>query len=393
MIKTIAFIHHKYPSGGGERVTSQIASYLNNQGYRVFVFVKVRDNAKMLASDIKAINFLDLPVSDNINAPENREFVISAIKNNSIDLFVDPSVGVNFLGDIKERTSCKILYMLHSTPLWEVILKKIRGSASAKRSFFKFIEWWCFRYPKYKLFNGISKKYIRRYKSVYNCVDCYGVLCKSDAETIAKIVGVNLLSSKIRVLTNPAYRDQLPNLNKQKRVIYVGRLELADKRVDRLIDIWSSLCGEFPDWELIIVGDGPHRSDLERLVEKDSISGVKFVGYTRDVVSYLQQASIVCLTSNFEGWPLALVEAQSYGVVPISYDCSAGIREIVGENGEYGLLVTPYDKGEYVHKLRSLMLDDELRGQMSIRSLKRSEDFSVESVGKYWIDLIRSLEK
>lgn len=87
MIRTLAFIHHKYPYGGGERVTSQIASFLSNNGFKVYVFVRQLERENVMTSDNESIEFLPLPDVENINAPINRDFVISSIKERSIDLF------------------------------------------------------------------------------------------------------------------------------------------------------------------------------------------------------------------------------------------------------------------------------------------------------------------
>ncbi|MGL4994157.1 MAG: glycosyltransferase [Bacteroidales bacterium] len=392
MIKTVAFIHHKYPYGGGERVTSQIASYLHGKGYKVFVFVRERGIDDMLPSDNEAIEFLDLPNKININAPENKYFVLDCVTKMSIDLFVDPSIDVNFLNEIKQKGHCKVIYMLHNRPLWEALTRTIESRAKVKRSFIKFLEWWILRYPKYKLFKSPEKRFIKKYKRIYSEVDLYGVLCKSDAHTIASIIQEDLVGSKIRVLTNPAYVEEEPNIQKRKQLIYVGRLDEVQKRVDRLIDIWGALYREFPDWELLIVGDGPGRSSLEAMVDKNAIERVEFLGYKKRVVPYLQDASIICMTSNFEGWPLALVEAQSYGVIPISYNCADGVKEIIGDHDEYGVLVSAFDKREYITKLRSLMKDDLRREELSRRVLVKSKDYAIEVVGKQWIEMLKSLE-
>ncbi|MGL5895217.1 MAG: glycosyltransferase, partial [Bacteroidales bacterium] len=266
MIRTLAFIHHKYPYGGGERVTSQIASFLSNNGFKVYVFVRQLERENVMTSDNESIEFLPLPDVENINAPINRDFVISSIKERSIDLFIDPSIDVSYLKDIKELGVCKVIYVLHSRPLWEVILKDLVGRANSKRSIIKFIEWWLLRYPKHKLFRTTEKRFSKRYKKLYDLVDFYGVLCNADANSVANIVGVELETSKIGVLTNPAYKELEPNRSKRKQLIYVGRIENINKRVDRLIDIWGSLYKEFSDWELIIVGDGPGLAHLEEMV-------------------------------------------------------------------------------------------------------------------------------
>ncbi|MGL5014381.1 MAG: glycosyltransferase [Bacteroidales bacterium] len=393
MIKTIAFIHQKYPFGGGERVTSLIASFLKNNGFKVYVFVGELDSEFIMRSDNISIEFLLLPDANNINATINRDFVLRSIKDRSIDLFIDPSINITYLKDIKSQGGCKVIYVLHGRPLWEVLFKPLIGKVNSKTSVFKFVEWWILRYPKYKLFNSCERRFVRKYRELYNVVDFYGTLCKDDSKSIANILGIDLNGSRIGVLTNPVYKDQEANMHKKKQLLYVGRIECLNlnKRVDHLIDIWSYIYKEFSDWELVIVGDGPGLSQIESMVDKRGIERVIFHGYHKNVVPYLQEASIICMTSIYEGWPLALVEAQAYGVIPISYNCSDGVKEIIGEQNQYGVLVKDYDQKEYVESLRDLMQDDFRRESLSRSVLEKSMAYDIETIGKQWIDMIDSL--
>ena len=84
------------------------------------------------------------------------------------------------------------------------------------------------------------------------------------------------------------------------------------------------------------------------------------------------------MTSTYEGWGLVLTEAQSYGVVPIAFGCSDGVKEIIGTGEQYGRLVTPFDLDEYATKLRELCLREELRQSLAEASMRHVEEYFPE---------------
>lgn len=65
---------------------------------------------------------------------------------------------------------------------------------------------------------------------------------------------------------------------------------------------------------------------LRKQIKKQNIKQVTLCGYTSDPQEVYKDASILCLTSSFEGWGLVLAEAHNNGVVPIAFECSAGVR-------------------------------------------------------------------
>lgn len=141
----------------------------------------------------------------------------------------------------------------------------------------------------------------------------------------------------------------------------MGRLSYADKRVDRLIDIWNILKGKTAGWQLIIVGEGDEKKKLEAYVKKLNLTNVEFAGFCNNPKQYYDRASILCLTSSFEGWGLVLTEAQANGIVPIAFECSDGVKSILSPNEINGLLIPPFDLEAYAKKLLFVMNNTEAR--------------------------------
>ena len=136
--------------------------------------------------------------------------------------------------------------------------------------------------------------------------------------------------SKLIAITNPLTFNNIDNncSNKQNEIIYIGRLDYSQKRVDRVLKVWKLLQADNNDWALTIVGDGADKERLVRLSKDLKLERVTFAGHTNPK-SYYQRAKILLLTSNFEGTPMVIPEAMAYGVVPIVMNSFAGVNDII----------------------------------------------------------------
>ena len=132
----------------------------------------------------------------------------------------------------------------------------------------------------------------------------------------------------------------------------VGRL-VDVKRQDVLIHSFSSLRKSVPSAHLILVGDGPLRSELEQLVDslglKDS---VHFVGYQPEAWKYLHMMEVFALTSSSEGMPQAVLEASVAGI-PVVASRVGGLPEVI-DDGRTGILFPPGDVDSLTRSLVEL---------------------------------------
>lgn len=176
---------------------------------------------------------------------------------------------------------------------------------------------------------------------------------------------------------------------KQKELLFVGRLENGQKRVDLLLKIWEKLEGYFPDWCLRIVGDGPSAEMLRRLALKCGLKRVFFEG-RRDPIPFYRDAAIFCMTSAFEGWGMTLVEASAFGCVPVAFDSYASVSDIIS-HGNNGILVPAFDCEKYATELSALMCDSDLRNRMGVAALDRIRDFAPEKIADRWETLFSEM--
>lgn len=144
------------------------------------------------------------------------------------------------------------------------------------------------------------------------------------------------------------------------------------------------MCKLYPQWKLIIVGDGP---DKDVLINKaKDISNIEFKGY-QDPREYYEKASIFCMTSIFEGFPMCLTEAMQFGCVPVAFDSFSAVYDII-KPGETGELVKSFDKKEYVGKLIHLIDDETYRKKLSKNAFQYVKRYDIANILPKWIELI-----
>lgn len=178
----------------------------------------------------------------------------------------------------------------------------------------------------------------------------------------------------------------------RKVLLAVGRLS-HEKNFDLLIDVFSRLGSRHPDWDLVILGEGPDRPMLEKQV-LDAGSGARVFmpGIAGNVGQWYARADLFVMTSRFEGFPNALAEALAYGLPSISFDCDTGPRDII-RDGVDGLLVPPGDARGLEKALDRLMASRQLRMHMAGMAIDARQRFSIDRIAGMWEMLFDALPR
>ncbi|TCT23114.1 glycosyltransferase involved in cell wall biosynthesis [Thiobaca trueperi] len=172
------------------------------------------------------------------------------------------------------------------------------------------------------------------------------------------------------------------------RLLAVGRLE-PQKQFADLILAFSQLELIFPHWDLTILGEGSERTHLEFLIaETGLMDRVLLPGCVGNIADWYNRSDLYVMSSNFEGFPNVILEAMSYGLPVVSFDCKTGPRDIIRHNID-GLLVPPETGVEGLAKsLKKLMADDILRAQMGRHATSVKERFAITRIGALWDEIL-----
>lgn len=199
-------------------------------------------------------------------------------------------------------------------------------------------------------------------------------------------------NAEIIAIANPSPYPISQHLPSQanKTVLAVGRLTYQ-KGFDLLIQAWKLVKNEphFSEWKLNIVGDGEERQDLDDKIEQyDLESTVRLFSFSNNINKFYLEASLYCMSSRFEGLPMVLIEAQSFGLPIVSFDCDTGPSEII-ENNKSGFLCKKENIQDLAEKLQILMkLSEDEYNNMVLAAKESVKKFSLARIIEKWEEII-----
>jgi glycosyltransferase involved in cell wall biosynthesis len=205
-------------------------------------------------------------------------------------------------------------------------------------------------------------------------------------------------SSRIHVLSNVIdladFDRKAATASHQKvagppAVFVVCRLVRA-KRLDRFLAALR-MANQQTELNAVIVGDGPEREALERQAREDSLIAdrVRFLGRRNDIPGLLQQADMLAVSSDHEGFPNVLLEAMA-ARLPIVTTCAGDASAIV-KDGETGFTVSRDDVSGLAARMVELARHSDLRNQLGAAGRRRVEQkYSIDSLSERLFNIYRA---
>lgn len=194
---------------------------------------------------------------------------------------------------------------------------------------------------------------------------------------------------KISTIPNAIPFSEANYSDAQENVILaVGRFT-HQKGFDLLLKAWQRATQQSNGWQLWIVGDGEDREKLEATVLECQLGDTVIIhGPTSTIADYYRRAKWFCLSSRFEGLPMVLLEASSWGLPIVAFDCDTGPAEIV-THGENGLLCPAEDIEALSDAICTAMSMNDATYQNMQRKVRSTADrFTLRRVSDMWINLL-----
>jgi len=202
---------------------------------------------------------------------------------------------------------------------------------------------------------------------------------------------VKVIPNSVMILPENMRQEPRFSLPPGKRIVAMGGL-IYQKGFDLLLNIVSRLFEKFIDWNLIIMGKGPLGEELKNQAKRLGIESKVFCpGRVMNPISILSRCDLFVLSSRYEGFPNALLEAMACGLPPVSFDCPSGPAEII-QQGINGYLVPPEDIKSMEKILCKLMKEEGLRIALGKEARKVRGKYAPDKIMKQWEMLLNNKE-
>ena len=219
----------------------------------------------------------------------------------------------------------------------------------------------------------MDEKLVRRF-------DRFVVLTEEDARMWGDMPGLRVIPNAANFIAE-RYSDC-----SAKRVVAVGRLDYQ-KSFDRLVLAWEKVHEEVPNWTLDIFGQGEWKNMLQEMIDERGLQNcIKLNAPTKNIGAEYANSSMLVMSSNYEGFPMVMIEAMACGLPVVSFDFKCGPRDIINHE-QNGLLVPNGDIQGLADAMIRVMQDDNLRKEMGMNARKVVEKYSEEKVMRKWISL------
>ena len=242
------------------------------------------------------------------------------------------------------------------------------------------------QYGRKGLLGWIDKLRTRQDEQIVRRFDKFVVRTNEDRGYWGDLPNIEVIPNAAMHVSD-AYSDVM-----NKRVIAVGRLDYQ-KGFDRLIQAWELVqhTGKFTDWKLDIYGQGEWQEMLQQMIDKAELQNTVCLNRpTKQIGEEYVKSDMLVMSSNYEGFPMVMIEAMACGLPVVSFDYKCGPKDII-QTGINGLLVPNGDIQALADAMMKVMEDEAYRKMLSQNARKVVDTYSEQAVMSQWIRLFTSI--
>lgn len=337
---------------GAEKFVVDLALNLDKNKYNVFVGVLYKSKKTFFTELLKKNNIVIIDFNDKSKFKIMKN-IKNYFKNNEIDILHTNLNTILFtMFYAKKYKIKKRIFTFHSTA--------DRIDSTFKKKLYKFA-FKRLNFIPVSISHFIKQTVIDEFKLEPEKVECIYNGVDIDKFTVNKNNNENLTLINVGTL------------------YYIKNHAFLIKSVKKLIDKGYNI-------KLNILGDGVLREELEKLIAELNLEEyVELKGVVSNVNEYLQQADIYCGSSLVEGLPISILEAMACGL-PVVSTKAGGVVDIVKDDVN-GYICDDFDEDHYASLIEKIILNEQLRTNMSTNSRKMAEELSISNCVKNYENL------
>ena len=376
-MKLIYCIHSLYNPGGMERVLVNKVSYLVRQmGWEVVVVTTDQHQRPVFYPLPEEVRLIDLDINySEDNSKGTFRKIGGYLRRRRLHR--------QRLTEVLLREKADIVVSLY--PSESSFIPEI-NDGSKKVLELHFCKFFRLQYGRKGLMGLIDRLRTWQDERLVRRFDKFVVLTEEDRGYWGALPNMEVIPNAALFIA-PAYATQ-----NEKRVIAVGRLDYQ-KGFDRLIEAWALVQQNeaFRDWRLDIFGQGEWREMLEQMIcERGLQQTARINAPSKQIGAEYAASSLLVMSSNYEGFPMVMIEAMACGLPVVAFEFKCGPKDIINDR-QNGLRVEEGNIPALADAMMELMQNSELRKRMSLEARKVTETYSEERVMRRWVTLFESL--
>jgi len=354
----IALVGFRLNRGGAERVMATLSNFFESKGFKVYIIIVLDDIKYPHSGTVINLGKLKGKTNGLLNKIKRFHHFNKCMKQNDFDFIIDFRFRRKIIQELliaKFVYRAKTMFTVHHSkiheympnfsPLTRLMYSNSHAIVSIAKSMENKIK------DKHKLENVVN---------IFNPIDIPFILDKAKEDIELKF----------------------------DYIIGAGHFDTNIKQFDLLIKAYAESILPKKEIHLVILGVGKLKEHLLAIARELNVEQyIHLIGFKDNPFKYMRRAKYFVLSSKIEGFPMVLLEALACSTPVVAFDCQTGPNEMI-INNENGLLIEDQNFNKLIEGMNTLVKDEELYLNCKKNALASVKRFSIDVIGKQWLDLI-----
>lgn len=392
MEKTVYIILHTLSVGGAERHASSIANYLFQHGYKVKIVLldnnivdyTLMDGVDVIAlSDSKCQNSTKFTKISFMNKVRLKIYrMISAKKYSFLDkkLYLESFYIKKLEYFLRQQKSIAESIVISFMPIPNI------SAAALKRKFNYKLILGEFNSPQLEFAVDAPENILKR--KFFSNADGFVFQTSEQEEFYSYLKNIKKI-----IIPNPIEDiHTMPYHGKRRKEIVNYCRHVKAKNLPLLIEAYAKLVQEYPDYKLVIYGDGPEKANIEKCIEKHGLADkVQLRAYAKNVLDLVKESAMFVSSSDREGISNSMIEAMAIGLPTICTDCPAGGARMMIKPYMNGLLVPVKDVEALYGAMKYIIDNPEKAEIMSKNAVEIRNTLKKSKILEQWSNFVSNI--